>query len=385
MRIAHIITRMIVGGAQENTLLTCRDLIDVYGDDVLLITGPALGPEGDLLAEQGGRVPIQIVPSLRRAIHPLRDVRAYYDLKQALARFQPEVVHTHSAKGGVLGRQAAWKLSIPAVVHTVHGAPFHPYQSWLARRLFQACERHAARRCHQLVSVADAMTELMVAARIAPREKFVTIFSGMEVEPFRDADRHRAATREALGFREEHIVIGKIARLFRLKGHADVVAAARRTVEVFPQARFLFVGDGLLRDACRRQIVDAGLESYFTFTGLVPPVRIPELIGAMDILVHASLREGLARTLPQALIAGKPVVSYDIDGAAEVVVPGQTGFLVPPRSVQGLQDALLQLLSDPELRHRLGQEGRRRFLDRFDYHHMTRQLRELYARLLDRR
>ena len=129
MKVAHIITRMIVGGAQENTLLCCEDLIQQHGDDVLLITGPALGPEGDLLQRpRPVSVPSQIIPSLRRAIHPWRDWKAYRGLKNALRNFQPDVVHTHSAKGGFLGRLAAWSLKVPAIIHTVHGAPFHPYQ-----------------------------------------------------------------------------------------------------------------------------------------------------------------------------------------------------------------------------------------------------------------
>jgi len=385
MRVAHIITRMIVGGAQENTLLTCRDLIETYGDDVLLITGPAIGPEGDLLAGQGsGGVPCRLIPNLRREIHPFRDLRAYGDLIRVLREFRPDVVHTHSAKAGVLGREAAWKVRVPAIVHTVHGAPFHAYQPWIARGLFRVCERRAARRCHQIVCVADAMTDLLVAHRVAPRAKCVTIHSGMDTRPFLDANRNRDATRRSLGFADDQIVVGNPARLFRLKGHSDVVDAARGLVRAFPRVRFLFVGDGVLREACEQRIRGAGLESYFVFTGLVPPSRIPDLIGAMDVLVHASLREGLARALPQTLLAGKPVVSYDIDGAREVVLDGITGFLVPPRSIAGLESALARLVADPSLRARFGSEGRNRFAERFDHRAMTGSLRDVYARLLSR-
>ena len=138
----------------------------------------------------------------------------------------------------------------------------------------------------------------------------------------------------------------------------------------------------MLRDELARQIAAAGLTGHFQFTGLVPPEQIPPLIAAMDIVVHASLREGLARALPQALIAGKPVVSFDVDGAREVVLDGQTGFLVPPQDVGGLAAAMGRLLVDPALRVRLGAEGRRRFTDVFRHEHMTSQLRSLYQRLL---
>ena len=198
MRIAHIITRMIVGGAQENTLLCCKDSVRMFGDETLLITGPSLGPEGDLLQREGGlEFPVQLVPELIRPIHPWQDVRCYRALKTALRDFSPDVVHTHSAKGGFLGRLAAWSLNVPAVVHTVHGAPFHPFQNVVSRSLFRWCERYAAAHCHHLVSVADAMTDQLVAAGVARREKFSTVYSGMEVEPFLQADTGRDTTRRA--------------------------------------------------------------------------------------------------------------------------------------------------------------------------------------------
>jgi glycosyltransferase involved in cell wall biosynthesis len=377
---------MIVGGAQENTLFTCEDLVREHGDDVLLITGPALGPEGDLLTQgRGAEVPVTYVPSLRRAIHPWRDLQSYSAIKNILRDFQPDVVHTHSAKGGMLGRLAATALNIPAVVHTVHGAPFHPYQGRGARELFRQCEKYAARRCHRLLSVADAMTDLMVDAHVAPREMFTTIYSGMDVEPLLHANVHRARVRAEFGFTPEQVVVGKIARLFHLKGHEYVVAAAAQAVKACPHLRFLFVGDGILRESLDEMIREAGLEEHIVFTGLVPPSRIPELVGAMDAIVHASLREGLARALPQSLIAGKPAISYDIDGAREVVISGETGFLLEPKSIAPMSEAMVRLASDADLRIRLGMEGQRRFTEQFRHQHMTAEIRRVYEELLAHR
>jgi glycosyltransferase involved in cell wall biosynthesis len=391
MRITHVITRLIIGGAQENTILNCADLIREHGDEVLLITGPPLGPEGSLLERARAEgVPLEIIDALRRPIHPWRDWSSYRRLKDVLRRFRPDVVHTHSAKGGVLGRAAAWSLGVPAVVHTVHGAPFHPWQGRGARTVFRFCERWAARRCHAMISVADAMTELMVAAGVAPREKFTTIYSGMEVEPFLRSAESRDRVRRELGYGPDDIVIGKIARLFKLKGHDDVIRAARLIVGGDGSAtcprkvKFLFVGEGIFREQLERRIVAEGLAAHFKFAGLVPPDHIPELIAAMDIVVHASLREGLARVLPQALIAGRPVVSYDVDGAREVTLDGQTGFLIPPRDIEKLAAALAALAADPALRERFGQEGRRRFTDQFRHELMTRRIRKLYEEILGR-
>jgi len=383
MRIAHVITRLILGGAQENTVLSCEDLVHLHHDDVLLVTGPALGPEGSLMERaRAGGVPMEVVPSLRRPIHPWRDLASYLKIKRILRDFQPDVVHTHSAKAGILGRAAASRLGVPAIVHGVHGAPFHPYQGRGARTCFRACERWAAPKCHAFVSVADAMTDLMVNAGVAPRKKFTTIYSGMEVEPFLSAEEHRDRVRRELGYKPHHVVVGKVARLFHLKGHEYVIRAARQVVDAEPNTRFLLVGDGLLAPRLRRQIAAAGLEDHFQLTGLVPPERIPELISAMDVVVHASLREGLARVLPQALIAGKPVVSYDVDGAREVVLPDQTGYLLPPKSVAEMADAIIRLAADPTLRTRLGNEGCRRFTNTFRHERMTERIRALYERLL---
>jgi glycosyltransferase involved in cell wall biosynthesis len=383
MRIIHLITRLILGGAQENTVLSCEDLLRIHGDDVLLVTGPPLGPEGSLLArvERNG-VSVEVLPALRREIHPLRDVQSYFQIKRAIAAFQPDVVHTHSGKAGLLGRMAAHAHGVAAIVHTVHGAPFHPYQGRGAQVVLRGCERFAAGRTDALVSVADAMTDLLVAAGVAPREKFTTIYSGIEVEPFLQSVEHRDRVRRELGYADEHIVVGKIARLFHLKGHEFVVRAAEQVVKAQRNVRFLFVGDGLLAEPIREQVRRAGLAPYFQFTGLVEPQRIPGLIAAMDIVVHASLREGLARVLPQALIAAKPVISYDVDGAREVVINNATGILLPPQSVDELATGVIALAADPPLRERFGAEGRRRFTEQFRHERMSAQLRELYQRIL---
>ncbi len=207
----------------------------------------------------------------------------------------------------------------------------------------------------------------------------------MEVEPFLNPPQDRETVRRDLGFEPEDIVIGKVARLFHLKGHDDVIAAAKIVCAENPKIKFLFVGDGILREAYQKDIAAAGLSERFVFTGLVPPGQVPELLGAMDIVVHASLREGLARVLPQALISGKPIVTYDVDGAREVAIPDETGYLLPPRDVEGMIAAFRELVADAGLRERLGQTGRERFTDQFRHQTMTRRIREVYQEILKQR
>lgn len=382
MKIVHIITRLILGGAQENTLLTVEGLHQRHHDDVTLITGPAEGPEGDLFerARRAG-LHVEVMPELVRAIRPATDAKAYRLLRRSIRRLRPDVVHTHSSKAGIIGRAAAWREGVPAVVHTIHGLPFGPSESPARNRLYIALERWASRRCHAIVSVCDAMTVQALAAGVGRPEQYSTVYSGMDVDAFLNPGGSRNATREELRLEPENVAFGTVARLFERKGHDDLLAIAPEILRENPNVRFVFIGDGILRDHLKQQAERLGVAHAFRFTGLVAPDRIPELLQGIDAVIHPSLREGLARVLPQALLVGRPVISYDIDGAREVVLP-ETGFLVPPKDLAGLRRAVAALAADPRLRASLGNEGRRRFADQFRKETMTDQLRLLYDRLL---
>lgn len=385
MNIVHIITRLIIGGAQENTLQTVENQHSLHGDKVTLITGPSPGPEGSLMerAEAGG-FRLEVVPSLIRSIHPLHDWNALGELLRLLKEIQPDIVHTHSSKAGILGRIAAYRLKIP-VVHTIHGASFHYGQSKLAYNSYVAMERMAARWTDRFISVADDMSAEYVRAKVAPAERFTTINSGFDVEPFLSPGDSRTRVREQLGIRDEDIIVGKIGRLFHLKGHEFVIRAAGEIIRSNPNVRFLFVGDGILRQQYEEEIARQGLTDHFILTGLVPPTRIPELMAAMDIVVHTSQWEGLARVLPQGLLSGKPVVSFDVGGAREVVINGQTGFLVAQEPATELIDAILKLAADSELRDRLGRNGQELCRDRFRHQNMSTRIGEVYRQVLAER
>jgi glycosyltransferase involved in cell wall biosynthesis len=382
MKIVHVITRLIIGGAQENTLLTVQDLHHQYHDDVTLITGPAEGPEGDLFSRAATLgLKVEVMPQLVRAVRPVTDLVAYWKLRSAFRRLRPDVVHTHSSKAGIVGRAAAWHEHVPVVVHTIHGLPFGAFESSLRNRLYVALERWAAWRCHAMIGVCDAMTEQARAAGIGHSDHFSTIYSGMDADAFLNPPRPREQVRRELGLADDEVAFATVARLFELKGHDDLVAIAPRVLQANPKVRFVWIGDGILRDRLVADLERWGIRDAFILTGLVPPERIPELLGAVDAVIHPSLREGLARVLPQALLVGRPVISYDIDGAREVVLP-ETGILLPPRDLDGLGEAVLRLATDPALRASLGREGRRRFADQFRHETMTRQIRSLYERLL---
>ncbi len=385
MNVAHVITRLIIGGAQENTLLTAIGQQHDYGDRVTLITGPGLGPEGSLedRARQAG-IDLVLLPQLRRSLHPARDWSSYRAILNTLGHLKPDIVHTHSSKAGILGRRAAWKLGLPCV-HTIHGASFHFGQSRLAYAVYRHAEKIAAAWTDHFISVCDEMTNEYVAAGIAPANRFTTVYSGFETGPFLQPPRTPQSVRDELGVKPHEILIGKVGRLFPLKGHEFLLAAAPEIIRQIPHARFLIVGDGILRAQFEAQLREQDIDQHFIFTGLVPPEQIPELIHAMDVLVHLSQWEGLARVLPQALIAGKPAVTFDVGGAREVIIPEETGFLLPMGDVPGIVDALCRLAADAPLRQRLGERGRELNHDRFRHQTMTRQIREVYARVLGQR
>lgn len=382
MRIVHIITRLIVGGAQENTLLSCEGQHD-HGHEVTLITGPPLGPEGSLMERArsyGYRV--EIVDEMRRSILPFKDLRTYRRLVARLEELKPDVVHTHSSKAGIIGRWAAHKARVPAVVHTIHGLAFTASTRPMVNHAYKILERRAASITTRIVCVADAMREQSLAAGIGRPEQYVTVYSGMRTEAFVNPPVPRQEIRRQLGLADEHVAVGTIARLFHLKGHDDLLDIAPDLCAKFPDLRFLWIGDGLLREAFEQRMKAMNLRDRFILTGLVPPEKVPELTNAMNILVHPSRREGLARALPQGALAGNPVITYDIDGNREGLIDGQTGFLLPPFDKSKLAESLTKLIGDPALRESMGRRGREFALGRFGDAVMVKALEDLYQQIL---
>jgi glycosyltransferase involved in cell wall biosynthesis len=391
LRIVHIITRLILGGAQENTLITCK-LLAERGHDVTLITGPAIGPEGELFEQtKNQEYKTILVDKLRRPICPLYDPISYFQIKQHLKRVKPDIVHTHSAKAGILGRFAAHSLRratghgarATKIVHTIHGLAFHPYQSNWLNKFYIAIEKSAAKRTDFFISVADAMTNQALAAGIGRPEQFVTAYSAIEEEDFLSPipEDRRKAFRQKYEIPEDAVVLVTIARLFMLKGHDYIIESAKELSGRFDKAVWLFVGDGNLADHYKRQVAELGLSEKVKFAGLLPPSEIPLAIQSSDILVHCSLREGLARTLPQAMLCAKPAVSFDVDGAREVV-DESTGRLIEPKNVGQLTDGCAELIGDGRLRDRLGRAGRESVKEKFAPEKMVDTIEALYLKLL---
>lgn len=429
MRILHISTRLILGGSQENTVLSCEGQARL-GHDAHLAFGPIYGPEGSLLdrvqnfrTPDGRPITTHVIPHLVRPIHPWADLRCYVELKRLIARLRPDVVHTHSSKAGIIGRAAAFALrdppasaegvarpraggGRPAIIHTVHGPPFMPAEGGPLSRLktrvtnhaYVLAERFAARRCDTIVSVADAMTDLFLSHSIGRPEQYVTVRSGMEVEPFLHPrpGESRDEMRRALGLADADFVLGTVARLARHKGHDDLLDALAGDFRANPRWKLLWVGDGWWRERLAAKARSLGFSvseldrtpapssaaAQVLITGLLPPERIPAHIRAMDALAHPSYREGLPRTVPQALLCNVCPVAYDADGTGEVCRDMETGRLVRVGDLAGLREAVRWCAANPLARTALAARGRAECLESFSAAAMVASLDRVYEAAL---
>jgi glycosyltransferase involved in cell wall biosynthesis len=383
-RVLHIITRLIVGGAQENTLLSVEGLDRMPEFEVTLATGVDRGPEGDLLDRARRTTRLVIVPELGRAISPIADLIAFVKLYRLIRRGRYDIVHTHSSKAGVLGRIAAWLAGTPIIVHTLHSLVFHEYQSAWKNRLYIALKRRCAPLTDAFISVNAKTQEGALAAGIGSPDRHQVIYSGMELEPFLGIAGRLPASeaKRRLGIPPQARVVGKIARLTPLKGHAQLLDAAAVIARGAPDAWFLLVGNGILREELEARAVALGIRARTVFAGLVPPAEVPAHIQAMDVVVHSSLREGIARVIPQAGAVGKPVVTFALDGAPEVIRDGVSGFLVPPGDTGALGERVLELLGDPGRCEAFGAAGREFAAANFSADQMVERIGGVYERLI---
>ena len=358
VKVLHVITRLILGGAQQNTMITASRL-DSQLFDVTLVSGPQTGPEGTIFGEVQRRgVRLRIMKELVREINPLKDFQALARLYRLIRTGGFDIVHTHSSKAGILGRLAAWLARVPVIVHTVHGWGFHD-QMWAPQRwLFIRLERWAASISDKLIVVSDVTKDKGLREKIGTPEQFVTIYSGVEPTESNCPAFDPAKKRRELGIPPDSPLIGTVGRLSPQKAPDDLLAAARKVIHAIPEAKFLIVGDGPLRKQVEQSIRAMGFCESILLTGIRDDV--PELMTLFDVFVLASRWEGLPRVIPQAMAAGKPVVCTNVDGNSEAVTDGVNGFVVPPRDPEALCNAILTLLRNPSLIKTMGFEGRRR-------------------------
>jgi glycosyltransferase involved in cell wall biosynthesis len=382
VRMLHIITRLIRGGADENTLYTVRGLDRRrYQVDIAVGDGSELGAFGPL--EDVG---VHVVPELVREPHPWKDLVALVKLAVLIRRGRYQIVHTHTAKAGFLGRLAAALVGSPIIVHTVHGVTFHEQIPRFQRGFYLMLERVAARFTHQFVAVGEDVKNIYLRSGIGEAQAYETIYSGMPLEDFLTAGRmgeaERAELRAELGTAPEEQVVAMAARLESRKGHIYLFQAVQQLKDRHPGLRVWILGDGDLRPHLEWQVQALGIADRVRFLG--HRTDLARVLAAADISVLTSLWEGLPRVLVQSAAAGKPILTFDVEGAWEVVREGRNGFIVPSRDVAAFSVRLDQLLDDRAQARMLGEAGRDQVSSQWTVETMLDRLDRMYQRLTSR-
>jgi glycosyltransferase involved in cell wall biosynthesis len=388
IRVLHPITRLIIGGAQENTMLTAQLMnhADPYKGryQVDVVSGPQTGPEGSLIEEVRARdVHLTIMPELLREISPVNDLKAMINLRRMIrgndGKPAYDIVHTHSSKAGVLGRLAAKWAGVPIIVHTVHGWSFHDKMSPRKKAMYVLLEKMGDAVGDAMIVVSPNDIEKGVTEGISKPERYALIRSGIEMERFGHPQVPRDEMRRQLGIPADAMVVGSVTRLSAQKAPLDLVATFGKIYRVQPSVYFVIVGDGSLRKEVEVALRQEGIFERTILTGLRRDV--PELMATFDVFVLTSLWEGLPRVLPQAMATGLPIVCTQADGSAEAVTEGINGYLVERGNTSGMAARVISLLKDDDMRNRFGEAGRQR-VPEFSVTTMVAEIDRLYTRLL---
>ena len=381
-RVLRVITRLNVGGpAIHAALLSSR--LDRERFETLLVTGQE-GPAEGSMRELGRLDPgigITVVPALGRDVSPARDLRALAAVVAIARAYRPDIVHTHLAKAGFVGRIAGRLAGARAVVHTYHGSVFRGYFGERESALYLAIERALAKVSSRVISITPRQRQDLIALGVAPAEKIVTIPLGLDLEPFRRPPDRREA-RAALGLPVDGPLVGIVARLVPVKDVTTFLRAFALTRERVPDATAFIVGDGEERAALERLSGELRLGVACRFVGW--RADMPNVYAAADLVALSSLNEGSPVSLIEAMAAGRPVVATAVGGVPDVVRDGETGTLVPPRDHAALGAALAELLRDGELARRYGEQGRAAAYPRFDASRLVSDIERLYDELLGR-
>lgn len=378
-KVLHPITRLIIGGAQENTMLTAQ-LLDKAQWDVEIVAGPQTGSEGSLIeAVQERGISLILEPTMVRELNPIKDLLALIRLTQLMRRGRYTIVHTHSSKAGILGRWAAKLAGVPIIVHTVHGWAHHERQHPLLRAYYILLEKLTLPITDQMIAVTSKDIDKGLRDGIGQSANYLIIRSGIELERFGHPQVPREATRAAWGIPQEATVVGSVTRLSPQKAPLDFVQAAALVARDYPDTYFVMVGDGPLRQEVEALATQLGIADRLVLTGLRRDV--PELLAAFDLFALSSLWEGLPRVLPQAMATSLPIVATACDGSAEAIEEGVNGFLVPPGEPAVLAQRLCQLIAQPRLAQQMGAAGYAR-VQEFSDRGMVSAIANLYTKLL---
>jgi glycosyltransferase involved in cell wall biosynthesis len=377
-KIVRIISRLNVGGPSFQVLLLTANL-DKNRYDSILICGKEEDGEGNMfdLARSMGIQPV-VIPEIGREVRPFKNLIALFKLITILRREKPDLVHTHLAMAGFIGRLAALISGRPKIVHTFHGHSLHGYWGKFKTRFFSTLERISAGYSDCLIAVSDKVREDLIKSNIIKPEKSVTIHLGLQLERFLNIGEYKGQLRRELGIPENAVLVGIIARLVPVKNHRLLVDAALRIKN--DNVRYLVVGDGYLREELREYIRSKGLDGKFIFTGFRKDLE--RIYSDLDISVLSSLNEGLPVAVIESMAAGIPVAATDVGGIRELIDDGVNGFIVPSRDTRLLADKIEVLIEDKGLRNELGRKAKSKVYPYFNHTRLVKDIDKLYTCLL---
>jgi glycosyltransferase involved in cell wall biosynthesis len=381
IRVARVIARLNIGGPAQHVILLTAGL-DPARFATTLITGVVGGAEGDFTDEARARgVEPMVIPELGRDIRPGRDLRVLVKLIRLFRRLQPDIVHTHTAKAGALGRVAAWLAGVPITIHTFHGHVLDGYFSSAVTRIFISAERILARLTDRLITVSPRLRTQILGMGIGRPEQLEVVPLGLNLQRFRQTIPRLPILRPYLGVAQETPLCGIVGRLVPIKDHAMLFEAMARLQSADRLPHLVVIGDGEERARLEGLAECLGLRERIHFLGWRSDLET--ILGELDVVVCASKNEGTPVALIEAMAAGVPVLSTDVGGVADLVSQGQTGWLVPAGDPAAMALAISDLLGDPALRARLATAGQSIVLERHDATGLVRRTEALYESLIN--
>ena len=380
VRVLRLFSRLNIGGPAIHVILTTAGL-DPERYDSLLVVGREGDREGNFLglAEAKG-IPLRIIPTFGRRIDPLRDLITLVRLVRLMRRERPDIVHTHTAKAGALGRLAARLAGVPVIVHTFHGSIFDGYFGPAVAGFFQWVERILATGTDAIVAVSERVAADLVERKIAPRNKVEVVPLGLELGRFQDVEIWRGELRRELGLPLQAKLMGSVGRLVPIKDLNTLLHAMIELSATQPEAILLIVGDGPERPALEKQAQRLGLGSRVRFLGFRDDLE--RIYADLDVAVNCSLNEGTPVSLIEAMASGVPVVATSVGGTPDLLEEGRLGTLVPPANSKALANGLAEILSRSESLPKGAMRARRRIHKRFGLERLLSDLDRLYLRLL---
>ena len=379
-KILHIITRWTAGGgAEKNTYFTIKGLDkNKYAVDLVI------GGDSDTVPQDLEGVRIIKINSLRRNIHFFGEFIAIFQLYKLIKKEKYHLVHTHLAKGGMLGRLAAKLAGTPVIIHGLHGSLFHDALNPIVRFIYRNLEKFSAMYTTWFISVGEDLRDRYLKAGVGKAEKYSIIRSGMDLEKFHKASNFSEAEtdeiKKSLNFDPDDIIIGMVASLEPRKGHEYAIKIAKEIIKKHPKAKFIFVGEGYLRSALEKSARKENLQNFIVFTGLRKDVE--KVMAIFDILILTSLWEGLPQVLVQGAVLGKPMVSFDVEGAKELIKEGENGFIVPLENCLKMTEKIDYLISDLKIAKIMGEKGKRLVNKEWEINTMVEKNNQLYEKLL---